>query len=140
MLAAASSAGRLGLDSLHNRSSGGLGALALPPQSEVVGMVRTLQRAGAVGTLVALGLLSPAAGRAETSVATSLTSEVDACNQAQYRMPTGATVQSFQLSQATQKGAYQFTCRVRWTKKAGAQPSGRPILFPSRVAIPLISL
>jgi hypothetical protein len=103
-------------------------------------MASVQQFIAVVGCIGSLGLLAPGAGHAETSTAVSATSEVDACNQAQYRMPAAATVRGFQLHSSSQQGVNQFTCTVRWTTKAGIQPSGRPILFPSTIAIPLFSL
>jgi hypothetical protein len=56
-------------------------------------------------------------------------SEVDSCNQAQYRMPANATATAMRLSTAI-KGEYAtFTCRVKWSLSPSARPTYRPILF-----------
>jgi hypothetical protein len=96
-------------------------------------------------TLLTAGLLLGGLGLAPAALAGSTTyqsaiSEVDACNQAQYLMPTKATVQGFVLKTRTDsKGATRFSCRVNWTDKANAQPTDRPILFPSKVPQPLFA-
>ncbi len=55
-------------------------------------------------------------------------------------MPTKATVQGFVLKTRTDsKGATRFSCRVNWTDKANAQPTDRPILFPSKVPQPVFA-
>jgi hypothetical protein len=87
-----------------------------------------------------LSALLPSAGLAGSSRYTSGVSEVDACNQAQYLMPAGAVLQGFQLGTATRQGITSFSCQVRWSDGPGAQPTQRPILFPSRIALPLFSL
>jgi hypothetical protein len=94
---------------------------------------RTLLTAGLL--LGGLGLV-PAA-LAGSSTYQSAISEVDACNQAQYLMPAKATVQGFVLKTRTDsKGVTRFDCRVNWTDQANAQPTDRPILFPSKVRQP----
>jgi hypothetical protein len=96
-------------------------------------------------TLLTAGLLLGGLGLAPAALAGSNTyqsaiSEVDACNQAQYLMPTKATVQGFVLKTRTDsKGATRFSCRVNWTDKANAQPTDRPILFPSKVPQPVFA-
>ncbi|WP_398333029.1 hypothetical protein [Vulcanococcus sp.] len=96
-------------------------------------------------TLLTAGLLLGGLGLAPAALAGSTTyqsaiSEVDACNQAQYLMPTKATVQGFVLKTRTDsKGATRFSCRVNWTDKANAQPTDRPILFPSKVPQPVFA-
>ena len=93
-------------------------------------------------TLLTAGLLLGGLGLAPAALAGSSTyqsaiSEVDACNQAQYLMPAKATVQGFVLKTRTDsKGVTRFDCRVNWTDKANAQPTDRPILFPSKVRQP----
>ncbi len=97
---------------------------------------RTLLTAGLL--LGVLGL--PPAALAGSTTYQSAISEVDACNQAQYLMPTKATVQGFVLKTRTDsKGATRFSCRVNWTDKANAQPTDRPILFPSRIRQPIFA-
>jgi len=83
-------------------------------------------------------LVLPAAGRAESSSYTSVISEVDACNQAQYLMPQRAVVQGFRLRTTQQRNDVRFACTVDWSSAAKATPSGRPILLPSPVNIPLL--
>lgn len=83
-------------------------------------------------------VLLPSPGRAESSSFTSAISEVDACNQAQYLMPGRAVVQRFRLNTTEQNKAVRFACTVDWSSAATAKPSGRPILFPSPVNIPLL--
>jgi hypothetical protein len=96
-------------------------------------------------TLLTAGLLLGGLGLAPAALAGSTTyqsaiSEVDACNQAQYLMPAKATVQGFVLKTRTDsKGATRFSCRVNWTDKANAQPTDRPILFPSKVPQPVFA-
>ncbi|NDF61705.1 MAG: hypothetical protein EB136_01875 [Synechococcaceae bacterium WBB_3_034] len=93
-------------------------------------------------TLLTAGLLLGGLGLAPAALAGSSTyqsaiSEVDACNQAQYLMPAKATVQGFVLKTRTDsKGVTRFDCRVNWTDQANAQPTDRPILFPSKVRQP----
>jgi hypothetical protein len=93
-------------------------------------------------TLLTAGLLLGGLGLAPAALAGSNTyqsaiSEVDACNQAQYLMPAKATVQGFVLKTRTDsKGVTRFDCRVNWTDQANAQPTDRPILFPSKVRQP----
>ena len=56
-------------------------------------------------------------------------SEVDSCNQAQYRIPQNATVTAMRASTGI-KGEYgTFTCRVTWSLSPSARPTYRPILF-----------
>ena len=85
-----------------------------------------------------LPLVLPSPARADSSSFTSRISEVDACNQAQYRMPQRAVVQRFVLRTTRQLDGVHFACTVDWSTAATAQPSGRPILFPSPVPIPLL--
>jgi hypothetical protein len=90
-------------------------------------------------TLICGGLVClPEPGRAESSSYTSAISEVDACNQAQYLMPPKAVVQRFLLRSIQQRNDVRFACTVEWSTTATAKPSGRPILFPSPVSIPLL--
>jgi hypothetical protein len=140
MLKTNTATGVADLDSLHKLSSGCIAALTMGQLRSLPIMASVQRFLAVVGCLGGLGLLAPGAGHAETSTAVSAASEVDACNQAQYRMPAAATVRSFQINSSSQKGVNQFTCTVRWTTQAGVQPSGRPILFPSTIAIPLFSL
>jgi hypothetical protein len=80
----------------------------------------------------------PAASRADTSHYTSTISEVDACNQAQYKMPERAVVQGFRISTQQDRNGVHFACTVAWSSDAKAKPAGAPILFPSPVRIPLL--
>lgn len=69
---------------------------------------------------------APTSGSVEYS---SGVSEVDSCNQAQYRMPANATATAMRLSTAI-KGEYAtFTCQVKWSLSPSARPTYRPILF-----------
>jgi hypothetical protein len=91
------------------------------------------------GALLGTGLMwLPTPSHAETSSYTSTISEVDACNQAQYRMPDRAVLQGFRLRTQQDKDGVRFACTVAWSSKAKAQPTNRPILFPSPVPIPLL--
>ena len=103
-----------------------------------------MRRVTALPCLLALcstaSLLAPCsalAGQAEAKAAptsgtveySSDVSEVDSCNQAQYRMPADATATAMRLSTAI-KGEYAtFTCRVKWSLSPAARPTYRPILF-----------
>jgi hypothetical protein len=103
-----------------------------------------MRRVTALPCLLALcstaSLLAPCsalAGQAEAKAAptsgtveySSDVSEVDSCNQAQYRMPADATATAMRLSTAI-KGEYAtFTCRVKWSLSPSARPTYRPILF-----------
>ena len=103
-----------------------------------------MRRVTALPCLLALcstaSLLAPCsalAGQAEAKAAptsgtveySSDVSEVDSCNQAQYRMPANATATAMRLSTAI-KGEYAtFTCRVKWSLSPAARPTYRPILF-----------
>ena len=78
----------------------------------------------------------PANGTSEYS---SPVSEVDACNQAQYLMPEKAVVQEFRYRVSSTKNGNSFICSVRWSDKASAQPTDRPILFPSRIRQPIFA-
>ena len=82
---------------------------------------------------------SGSAAQAGWSSYSSAISEVDACNQAQYLMPEKAVVQEFRLKSSGGKNGTTFLCKVRWSDKAGAHPTDRPILFPSRVRMPLFA-
>mgnify|MGYP003340507841 CR=1 FL=1 len=96
-------------------------------------------------SLVAAGLLCgglilvSGKARADWSSTSSTISEVDACNQAQYLMPEKAVVQEFRLRQRDSKEGTSFECKVRWSEKASAKPTDRPILFPSRIRQPLFA-
>jgi hypothetical protein len=37
------------------------------------------------------------------------------------------------------KNGNSFICSVRWSDKASAQPTDRPILFPSRIRQPIFA-
>ena len=91
------------------------------------------------GLLVGGIALSPAAALAGWSEYSSAISEVDACNQAQYLMPEKAVVQEFRFSVNTNKSGNTFLCKVRWSDSAKAQPTDRPILFPSRIRQPIFA-
>ena len=96
-------------------------------------------------TLLTTGLLlgglslAPAAAHAGWSEYKSAISEVDACNQAQYLMPEKAVVQEFRYWVNSGKSGNTFTCKVRWSESANAQPTDRPILFPSRIRQPIFA-
>jgi ABC-type nitrate/sulfonate/bicarbonate transport system substrate-binding protein len=72
---------------------------------------------------------APAAARADWVNYSSRVSEVDACNQAQYLVPQGATVTTMKVRQFTDKQGYGFTCKVKWSQSPKAQPTRMPILF-----------
>ena len=82
-------------------------------------------------------LLAPGAAQAEAKATPtsgtveyrSNVSEVDSCNQAQYRMPANATATAMRLSTAIQGEYATFTCRVNWSLSPAARPTYRPILF-----------
>ena len=80
--------------------------------------------AAATGAVVA-----PAAARADWVSYSSRLSEVDACNQAQYLVPQGATVTTMKVRQFNDKEGYGFTCKVRWSNSPKALPTRMPILF-----------
>ena len=103
-----------------------------------------MRRITALPCLLALcstaSLLSPCsalAGQAEAKAAptsgtveySSGVSEVDSCNQAQYRMPANATATAMRLSTAIQGEYATFTCRANWSLSPAALPTYRPILF-----------
>ena len=69
---------------------------------------------------------APTSGTAEYS---SGISEVDSCNQAQYRIPPNATVTAMRVSTAITGEYGTFTCRVTWSLSPSARPTYRPILF-----------
>ena len=71
----------------------------------------------------------PSAAQAGWSEYTSNISEVDACNQAQYLMPEQAVPQQYVLK--VKDG--NFRCKVRWSDKAGAEPSNLPVLLPAKI-------
>jgi hypothetical protein len=77
--------------------------------------------AGPSGTTV-----TPAQSPTEYS---SPVSEVDACNQAQYRMPPSAIVKAMRVSTAITGEYATFTCRVKWSLSPATPPTYRPILF-----------
>ena len=92
----------------------------------------------ALRTRILLGaalLLAPTAGQAGWSEYTSNTSEVDACNQAQYLMPEQAVPQQYVLK--VKNGT--FRCKVRWSDKAGAEPSKLPVLLPAKIRQPIFA-
>jgi len=103
-------------------------------------LLRPLLRGALLCSTLVSGALVwlPEPGHAESSSFTSPISEVDACNQAQYRMPAKAVVQQFRLQTTQQRDAVRFDCTVEWSSGATAKPSNRPILFPSAVTIPLL--
>jgi hypothetical protein len=92
----------------------------------------------AAGLLIGGLTLTGPMARAESSSASSLISEVDACNRAQYAMADNGVVQGFRLSSNTDKQGTQFHCKVLWSQAAKAKASDRPILFPNSVSIPVI--
>ena len=83
--------------------------------------------------------LTPSAAQAGWSEYSSAISEVDACNQAQYLMSEKAVVQEFRYRVNTSKNGNTFVCKVRWSDSAKAQPTDRPILFPSRIRQPIFA-
>lgn len=92
----------------------------------------------ALRTRILLGaalLLAPTAAQAGWSEYTSNISEVDACNQAQYLMPEQAVPQQYVLK--AKHGT--FRCKVRWSDKAGAEPSNMPVLLPAKIRQPLFA-
>lgn len=70
--------------------------------------------------------VTPAKG---TSEFRSPVSEVDACNQAQYRLPPAAIVTAMRVSTAISGEYATFTCRVKWSLSPATPPTYRPILF-----------
>ena len=72
---------------------------------------------------------APVAARADWVNYSSRVSEVDACNQAQYLVPQGATVTTMKVGQFTDKQGYGFTCKVKYSQSPKAQPTRMPILF-----------
>ncbi|MGA0020649.1 MAG: hypothetical protein ACO3GW_00650 [Vulcanococcus sp.] len=96
-------------------------------------------------TLLSAGLLlgglalAPQAAQAGWSQYSSAISEVDACNQAQYLMPEKAVAQEFRYWVKSTKSGNSFTCKVRWSDKANAKATDRPILFPSRIRQPIFA-
>ena len=87
------------------------------------------------GLLGAALLVAPSAAQAGWSEYTSNISEVDACNQAQYLMPGQAVPQQYVLK--VKDG--NFRCKVRWSDKAGAEPSNLPVLLPAKVGQPIFA-
>ena len=92
----------------------------------------------AAGVLAGSLTLAAPMVRAESTSASSRISEVDACNQAQYRMPDNGVVQGFRFGTSTDKDGHQFHCKVLWSQSAKAKPTDRPILFPNSISIPVI--
>jgi hypothetical protein len=96
-------------------------------------------------TLLSAGLLlgglalAPQAAQAGWSQYSSAISEVDACNQAQYLMPEKAVAQEFRYWVKSAKSGNSFICKVRWSDKANAKATDRPILFPSRIRQPIFA-
>ena len=96
-------------------------------------------------TLLSAGLLlgglalAPQAAQAGWSQYSSAISEVDACNQAQYLMPEKAVAQEFRYWIKSTKSGNSFICKVRWSDKANAKATDRPILFPSRIRQPIFA-
>lgn len=67
--------------------------------------------------------------RQGTEEFTSMVSEVDACNQAQYLRPAGSTVTKMHYWRIGQAGERGVTCMINWSTAADAEPTDRPILF-----------
>jgi hypothetical protein len=88
-------------------------------------------------TLLSAGLLlgglalAPQAAQAGWSQYSSAISEVDACNQ--------AVAQEFRYWVKSAKSGNSFICKVRWSDKANAKATDRPILFPSRIRQPIFA-
>jgi hypothetical protein len=93
----------------------------------------------AAAALLGAVVVAPGAAQAGWSEYRSQVSEVDACNQAQYLMPDNAVAQEFRSYTKRQNDSTVFACKVRWSDKADAQPTDRPILFPSRVRQPIFA-
>jgi hypothetical protein len=124
----------MGTDQQLNRAE----AVRISPATlACVAMVRRLLLAS--GLVLGGIALAPQAAEAGWSQYTSTISEVDACNQAQYLMPEQAVVQEFSYSTTSSKSGNNFRCKVRWSDKAGAKASDRPILFPSRIRQPIFA-
>jgi hypothetical protein len=124
----------MGTDRQLNRAE----AVRISPATlACVAMVRRLLLAS--GLVLGGIALAPQAAEAGWSQYTSTVSEVDACNQAQYLMPEQAVVQEFSYSTTSSKSGNNFRCKVRWSDKAGAKASDRPILFPSRIRQPIFA-
>ena len=124
----------MGTDRQLNRAE----AVRISPATlACVAMVRRLLLAS--GLVLGGIALAPQAAEAGWSQYTSTISEVDACNQAQYLMPEKAVVQEFSYSTTSSKSGNNFRCKVRWSDKAGAKASDRPILFPSRIRQPIFA-
>ncbi len=124
----------MGTDRQLNRAE----AVRISPATlACVAMVRRLLLAS--GLVLGGIALAPQAAQAGWSQYTSTISEVDACNQAQYLMPEQAVVQEFSYSTTSSKSGNNFRCKVRWSDKAGAKASDRPILFPSRIRQPIFA-
>jgi hypothetical protein len=87
-------------------------------------------RIAVLSLLAATGaVLAPGVARADWVNYSSRVSEVDACNQAQYQVPQGATVTTMTVRQFNDQQGYGFTCRVKWSQSPKAQPTRMPILF-----------
>ena len=124
----------MGTDRQLNRAE----AVRISPATlACVAMVRRLLLAS--GLVLGGIALAPQAAQAGWSQYTSTISEVDACNQAQYLMPEQAVVQEFRYSTTSSKSGNNFRCKVRWSDKAGAKASDRPILFPSHIRQPIFA-
>jgi hypothetical protein len=124
----------MGTDQQLNRAE----AVRISPATlACVAMVRRLLLTS--GLVLGGIALAPQAAEAGWSQYTSTISEVDACNQAQYLMPEQAVVQEFSYSTTSSKSGNNFRCKVRWSDKAGAKASDRPILFPSRIRQPIFA-
>ena len=124
----------MGTDRQLNRAE----AVRISPETlACVAMVRRLLLAS--GLMLGGIALAPQAAEAGWSQYTSSISEVDACNQAQYLMPEQAVVQEFRTSTTSSKSGNSFRCKVRWSDKAGAKATDRPILFPSRIRQPIFA-
>lgn len=65
-------------------------------------------------------------------------SEVDACNQGQYQIPDGSLLQGFRYGTTADKEGPLFECTVSWSNVSKGTATGRPILFPTPVQIPVI--
>jgi hypothetical protein len=124
----------MGTDRQLNRAE----AVRISPATiACVAMVRRLLLAS--GLVLGGIAMAPQAAEAGWSQYTSTISEVDACNQAQYLMPEQAMVQEFRTSTTSSKSGNSFRCKVRWSDKAGAKATDRPILFPSRIRQPIFA-
>jgi hypothetical protein len=92
--------------------------------------------------LLAAGLLLGGLGLAPSALAewsrySSKISEVDACNQAHYLLPSQAVVKSYGLQNRETAEGLKFDCSIHWTLNPNQQPTGKPILLPNEIRQPI---